>query len=1158
MNRTLYALLVGIDNYPEPRHRLNGCINDITRIREYLDARYRKDAGFTLAPPVVLTDAQATRQAVVDAFRGHLGQAKKGDVALFYYSGHGSQERAPKEFWHLEPDKLDETLVCYDSRMDGPGHHDLADKELAYLIEQVAKPGGHVVVVLDCCHSGSGTRDLRVQQTAVRRMETDLRERPLDTFIMTVQDADRLSRGADGGVGADSGWSAAGAHVLLAACRDDEEAVEYHAEGPDGRVEPRGTFSYFLGDALRTITGPITYRELFARTEALVRSRVPGQTPQIESIPAGNLDLELFDGAIRPTLPFYTLSQRDGQWRIDGGAVHGLPAVDPTDPTLLEVFPFGVPDDDLRTASKALRRVTLSRVEPTSSVVEGGEALDPEQAYKAVIAAMPLPRIGVVFELPDSDGAKLAIQALATARDGSQPSLYVREAGIGAIARFRLLAEGGGYVITSPESDRPLVARIEGQTPATARLAFQRLEHMAKWILASELSNPNTSVQPEDVVLELLDADGQPLPGPSIRLEYQLDTNGKWQPPRFKIRLVNKTGYDLATGVDNGRVLYCGLLDLTDTFAISPLLEAGYVRLGPGESYEAFQGKFVEAKVPDKVWQQGIVEYKDVLKLIVCTKEFNTHLMRQGPLDLPGTKSTTRGITRRGSLNRLMDRLQTREIGVVSEGEDLDDWWATQVIFTTVRPLEAAPVPNAPGRSVALAGGVRLLDHPALKASARLSPAPAASRDLGNLALPRLLRDDPTVSLPFPLAVTRGNDPTLSALILTDVRDDSHREVTPETPLKLQVPRGLADGEYVLPVGFDGEFFLPLGRAERTSAGSTELILERLPDPTSGGKKSLGGSIRIFFQKIVGPWLGSPSPYPILAAAQVGADGVVESTRDVASVAQLVAGAKTILLYVHGIIGDTREMASSALRGGFADRYDLVLTFDYENLNTTIAENARLLGERLKAVGLGAGHGKQLDVVAHSMGGLVSRWFIEREGGNKVARRLVMLGTPNAGSPWPRVVDWATAALALGLNGLTGTPWAASVLGGLVAAGSDPRVTLREMLPGSETLTAMGQDGDPGIPYTILAGNTSIIPAAREDGGPVSRLMARIFGTQALYRVANPFFLGSPNDVAVAIASMTQLGPGRAPLVPVETECDHLTYFRSPAGLASLDRALTS
>ena len=123
--RTLYALLVGIDRYPEPIPRLYGCVNDIKRMQEYLQGRH-DDSAFRLDLAAPLLDQQATRQAVIDEFQNHLGKAMKGDVALFYYSGHGSQERAPKEFWHLEPDKLDETIVCWDSRQ--PGHHDLADK----------------------------------------------------------------------------------------------------------------------------------------------------------------------------------------------------------------------------------------------------------------------------------------------------------------------------------------------------------------------------------------------------------------------------------------------------------------------------------------------------------------------------------------------------------------------------------------------------------------------------------------------------------------------------------------------------------------------------------------------------------------------------------------------------------------------------------------------------------------------------------------------------------------------------------------------------------------------------------------------------------------------------------------------------------------------
>ena len=155
MSRTIFVLFVGIDAYPAPVNRLSGCVNDVTRMRDLLAARVSgADDRFV---PLVLANEQATRQGIIDAWRSHLGQAGPDDVALFYYSGHGSQENAPPEFWDFEPDRLNETLVCHDSRL--PGGWDLADKELAQLISEVAANGPHFAVILDCCHSGSGTRD---------------------------------------------------------------------------------------------------------------------------------------------------------------------------------------------------------------------------------------------------------------------------------------------------------------------------------------------------------------------------------------------------------------------------------------------------------------------------------------------------------------------------------------------------------------------------------------------------------------------------------------------------------------------------------------------------------------------------------------------------------------------------------------------------------------------------------------------------------------------------------------------------------------------------------------------------------------------------------------------------------------------------------------
>lgn len=101
MPRSLHVLLVGIDRYQPPVPPLNGCVNDIEAFADYLRQRVEGADGARLELRV-LTNQQATRAAIIAGFRDHLKPARKGEVALFYYAGHGSQEQAPPEFWHLQ------------------------------------------------------------------------------------------------------------------------------------------------------------------------------------------------------------------------------------------------------------------------------------------------------------------------------------------------------------------------------------------------------------------------------------------------------------------------------------------------------------------------------------------------------------------------------------------------------------------------------------------------------------------------------------------------------------------------------------------------------------------------------------------------------------------------------------------------------------------------------------------------------------------------------------------------------------------------------------------------------------------------------------------------------------------------------------------------
>ena len=248
--------------------------------------------------------------------------------------------------------------------------------------------------------------------------------------------------------------------------------------------------------------------------------------------------------------------------------------------------------------------------------------------------------------------------------------------------------------------------------------------------------------------------------------------------------------------------------------------------------------------------------------------------MEQPALDMPRQGGPgPRPASAIGSLlDRLMQRVQTRDLGDEEGSTSLDDWQPTQVVFTTVRPLETAQVPAAGAAPAKLAGGVTLQRHPALQAKARLTAVAAASRDLGNLALPRLLRDDPSVCQPFVVASDAQRLARPSVLELTDVT--APEAVTPQEPAAARGPGDAGRGR-ARPPGRLRRRVLPAagpGRRRAADAGprssSTGCPAARGRDlPESAAQPA--GSIKIFFQKVVCEVLGRSSNIPILAAADV-------------------------------------------------------------------------------------------------------------------------------------------------------------------------------------------------------------------------------------------------------------------------------------------------
>ena len=489
-------------------------------------------------------------------------------------------------------------------------------------------------------------------------------------------------------------------------------------------------------------------------------------------------------------------------------------------------------------------------------------------------------------------------------------------------------------------------------------------------------------------------------------------------------------------------------------------------------------------------------------------------------------------------------------------GEDTD--WTT--IETTFR-LERKQQPISNTGVTVIGPVVKIEPHPALKGKARIAEVSSGGKDLGpglpaGLSLLQLGPSGQARSLE-PGAATPA-----TVIELLEVEDAS--VVTRNAPLRITVQAPLSKQEVALPMGWDGEFLLPLGRLESRTGNSLTFALEHLPDPTASGEKSLFGSIKIFFQKTLSQALGWDYPYPRLDAPiiQLEENKVTYNNLPVDVLRSKVAAADRVVVFVHGIIGDTVGMALMAPHCGLPmdDPKTLILTFDYENLNTGIEATGRKLGEKLTAIGLTPDHGKKLFIVAHSMGGLVSRWFIEHEDGGLVVTRLITLGTPHLGSPWSKTIDMALFGLSLAFNKLGHAFWPAHLIGGLAAGVQKIDVMLDEMGVGSDFIKRLADTGSlpiPPVPYTLVCGNTTLIAAA-QDAGKMEALFARLFSKNTLYSGLTPLFGGSPNDIAVNVAS------SRADTLPVswqldrhEVPSDHLIYFENPETCAIVRQAIS-
>jgi len=234
------------------------------------------------------------------------------------------------------------------------------------------------------------------------------------------------------------------------------------------------------------------------------------------------------------------------------------------------------------------------------------------------------------------------------------------------------------------------------------------------------------------------------------------------------------------------------------------------------------------------------------------------------------------------------------------------------------------------------------------------------------------------------------------------------------------------------------------------------------------------------------------------------------------------------------------------------------LTFDYDSLSVPIEQSAVDLKRQLEEdLGLQPKHGKNIHIVAHSMGGLISRWYLEKLGGDKIISHFIQVGSPNLGSPWTKAYDMFSWGLGFAINFVSSPPVITQIVSFLGKEWKKIDINVKAMQPDSAFYKQLNDEkAGPTIPYTIVTGKTALI--ARENSRQhifTKKFLKRFKGNS--YSAIDTMFFIKGSDAIVSVPSIQGV-PGNKELITIVNPvgCDHFTYFNSADGVDGLAQVL--
>ncbi len=278
--------------------------NDIQLIKSALETQ-----GFTDFR--ILKNEQATRLKILDELKKLKNDSKPGDIIVIHFASHG--QGIPDDNGD-EPDGIDESICCYGAEAylsdTYKGEEHLRDDELGKYLDGVrlkAGKSGQVLVLLDACYSGSGTRGDQRPSRGISNVLTNEGEFPVVTGKDDITFKESLiSQGSENFA----------PMIVFSGSRADEKNFEYNG---------MGSLSYAFSKVLSNISSKeTTYRSLFAEINSIMRAIARFQFPVAEG---DGLDLVVFNSELVPAPEYYTISEYDlikKEVKISGGTIAGI------------------------------------------------------------------------------------------------------------------------------------------------------------------------------------------------------------------------------------------------------------------------------------------------------------------------------------------------------------------------------------------------------------------------------------------------------------------------------------------------------------------------------------------------------------------------------------------------------------------------------------------------------------------------------------------------------------------------------------------------------------------------------------------------------------------------------------------------------------------